>query len=284
MSKQLLVNNDSTFLNGVATASGGSGGETIANPTDVPEARVVAFNADDFSAGILDLGAAAPAGVENVIFVQGAGPEDDPIMSHVVKVADIKDLTEAAYEAPIAQTSTVTPVAGEGFAYVRVVRADAGFKPHERITVESKIDNKTLAEIAEDLANKINKARPNFVSAEAVGNDLVITGELGVSFETQTDEAAEDWAIVGTAPNFGRGTSDQLRNIEEVAYGGNFTNRIYLPVPPPSYVENLNYDVSVVRVPTNTTPNISSANAFKDLYIAGENEVTNIDLATFFGV
>lgn len=284
MSKQLLVNNDSTFLNGIVdTDAAGTGGEDIFSPTDVPEARVVAFNADYFSAGILNLEEPVPEGVENVIFVQGAAEGEDPIMSHVFKASDIEDLNERAYEAPVAQVTTVVPETGTGFAYVRVVRVDAGFKPHERITVESKLDDKSLAEIAEDLANKINKARPNFVEASVDGNNLVITGDLETSFETQTDEEAEGWDVTSTAPNFGTGTYTQVKNIEEIAYGGTYTNRIYLPVVPPSYVENLNYDLLTVRVPTNTTANISSANKFKDLIIAGENAVTDIDLATFFG-
>lgn len=274
MSKQLLVNN----ANAVPAAAAGT-----TSPADVAEGTIAAFDADNFAGGTLDLTALATA--ENIVFVQGAGAEDDPIMSQVFKVSDItpERLNERAYVAPVAQVTTITPATGSGVAYVRVVRVDTGFKPFERITVETKIDDKTLPQIAQDLADKINKARPNFVTASVDTNDLVITGDIGVSFETQTDEEAEGWTIAATAPNFGSGTYAQLKNIEEVAYGGNYTNRIYLPVAPPSYVQNTNYDLFTIRIPTNTTPNISSANKYKDLILAVHNVASGIDLPVFFG-
>ena len=274
MSKQLLVNN----ANAVPAAAAG-----VTSPADLEEGRIAAFDADNFAGGTLDL--TAPVEAENIIFAQGAAEGEDPIMSQAFKVSDVKaeQVNEQEYVAPVAQTTTLTPEAGTGFAYVRVVRVDAGFKPHERITVEVKLDDKTPAEIAEELANKINKARPNFVSAEEDTGTLVITGELGTSFETQTDEEAEGWEIESTAPNFGNGTSEQVKHIEQLAYGGNYTNRIYLPVVPKSYVEDTDYDLFTVRVPTNTTANISSANKYKDLIIAVHNAATGIDLPIFFG-
>lgn len=281
MSKQLLVNN----ANAVPAAAAG-----VESPADVAEGRIAAFNADDFSAGTLDLTSTTDA--ERIVFVQGG--KEDAIISPVFNVKDIQpsQLNEQEYVAPVNQVTTVTAATGSGFATVRVVQAggttdpyQGGFKPHQRITVEVKLDGKTATAIAEELAKLINKARPGFVSASNSGADLVITGKLGVSFETQTDDEASGWAIAATtAMNEGTGTSLHIRNIEELAYGGNFTNRIYLPVQPESYVvDGETYDLFVVRVPTNTTANISSANKFLDVYLAVQATATGIDLPVFFG-
>lgn len=273
MSKQLLVNN----ANAVPGAAAG-----VTSPADVPDGRIAAFDPDNFAGGTLDLTLNQPD-LEKIVFVQGG---DSPIISPVFKLEDIKptQINEQEYVAPVAQVTTVTPEAGTGFAYVRVVQVSEGYRPHERITVEVKLDNKTPAEIATELANKINNARPNFVSAAENAGTLVITGELETSFETQTDEEAEGWAIAATTtPNFGTGTSAHVKAIEELAYGGNYTNRIYLPVTPDSYVvDGETYDLFTIRVPTNTTPNISSANKYLDIILAVQATATGINLPAVF--
>jgi len=276
MSRQLLINN----ANAVPAAD-----DALVDPSEVDEARVAAFNADDFSAGSLDLTAPVPEDVENIIFVQGAYEDEEPLMSPVFSIDDIKrtQVHNRDYEAPVNQVTTVTPEEGTGVAYVRVVQVNTGFKPHKRVTVETVIDGLTPAEIAEDLANKINKAKPSFVSAEESAGTLVITGDNEVSFETSTDEEAAGWDVdATTTPIFGSGTPAHIANLEEIAFGANYINRIYLPTTPPSYAENRNYDLFTIQVPTNTTANISKSNKYHELSLAVETAATGIDLEEFF--
>lgn len=279
MSKILLVNNNAAVF--------GVTNPVTTDPSAVPSARVAAFNADNFGAGTLNLAIASTA--EKVVFVQGG---ETPIFSPVFNVADIKasQVNEAVYAAPVNQVTTVTvdvSTENTGTAVLRVVRADAGFMPHERVTVETDVEGKTATQVATALAAAINNDPQTFVSAAGSGANIVLTGTSGnISFETSLDEFTSDWTIAATtAPNIGNGTSDHVSAIEQLAYGGNYTNRIYLPVTPPSYVvAGSTYDLHTVRIPTNTTPNISSANAYVQLIIATTAGATGIDLPTFFGV
>lgn len=294
MSRQLFINN-ADLVPGPDT--------TITNPADVPQGRVAIFNADDFSAGTLDPNAAAPAGVERVQIVQGGANENDAIISSIIEIDKVEDVVEKIYEAPVAQITTVSPATGTGFATIRVVRADGSPRPHERKTAEVKIDGLTATQIAEAFRDQLNAQFPDFVIASVSGADLVLTGAINyegpdgqnglVSFETSTDGEASGWTITATqAPNGGSGAGWQVANLEEVAYGGDYTNRVYLPVKPPSYAQvGSNYDLITVLYPTNTTPNIAKSNKYQELMVAvitggveGTTPSNGIDLATFFGV
>jgi hypothetical protein len=281
MSKILLINNET---NVPAPAAG------VTNPSEVAEAEVVAFNVDDYSTGTLDLDAATT--VDRVVFVQGVPTGETPIFSPVFNVSDIKYASQVkttAYQAPVAQVTTVTvdvTTENTGVATLRVVRADAGFMPHERVTVETTLDGKTATQVAAALVVALNNNSQTFVTATSSGAAITLTGATGVSFETSLDDYTNDWTIAATTtPNFGTGTTEHVSNLEQIAYGGNYTNRIYLPVTPPSYVvAGKNYNLTTVRIPTNTTPNISSANAYVELIIAVTAGGTGINLNTFFGV
>jgi hypothetical protein len=275
MSRQLLINNATA----VPAASG-----SVNDPSELAEGRIGVFNADDFSAGTLDLTSFADA--DRVLFAQGAKPGEEPLMSPVFSIEDIKasQVSSRAYVAPVAQVTTVTAATGTGTATLRVVKVSDGFKPHKRITVETDITGMSAAEIATDLAAKINKAKPNFVTATTSTANIVLTADTESSFETGTDDSASGWTIAATTtPNFGSGTAAHIAAIEEIAFGGNYINRIYLPTTPPSYALNTNYDLFTILIPTNTTPNISKSNKYHELRLAVQATATGIDLPVFFG-
>ncbi|MEX0596192.1 MAG: hypothetical protein WD512_06790, partial [Candidatus Paceibacterota bacterium] len=186
---------------------------------------------------------------------------------------------------PVAQVTTVTPATGTGEAIVRVVRADLGYQPHERVTSSVTITGKTKAEITDAFVTLINGDNQDFVTASKDGSDnLALTGAIGTSFETSTDELASTWTIAATTtPEPGTGTSAQVANLEEIAYGGNYINRIYLPITPPSYVvDGETYDLFTILVRTNTTPNISKSNKYLELRLAVQATASGIDLPEFF--
>lgn len=282
MSKILLVNNATAVAGAVAGTK---------DPTGVDPGRIAAFDADNFDGGTLNLAPTERTTAERVVFVQGG---ETPIFSPVFNVADIKasQINEAVYDAPVNQVTIVTITFGSetaGTATLRVVRADAGFMPHERVTVETEFDstNDTVTDVVNALATAINNDSQTFVTATPAGSNILLTGNGGnISFETSLDGSTSNWTInVSNDPDIGNGTSDHVSAIEQLAYGGNYTNRIYLPVTPPSYVvAGAEYDLFTVRIPTNTTPNISSANRYVELILAVQTPATGIDLPKFFGV
>ena len=280
MSRQILFNN--------ATAVPAGGGSDSVALEDIAEARIYGFDADNFDDESLDLDSAAPAGVKRVVFAQGARTGESTIFTSQINVEDVEDVTRTNYVAPVAQVTTVTAEAEEGFATVKVIEASAGFKPHRRVTATIKATGLNAAQTATALAEQLNAQSPRFFTATTSTADLIITGDAGVSFETALDDEAKDWTVAATTtPNFGTGTYDHVKTLEETAWGqqGNFLNRTYLPVPPPSYaVPGETYDLITVRVRTNTTPNISVGNQFQEITFAVEATGTGIDLAEFFGV
>lgn len=292
MSRQILFNNSTTVA---------AGDDTLTNPADVPEGEVALFDADDFGRGTFDLDGAndgdAGHGIENGVFVQGGKDDNETIFSPVFAFDEIKQkqVDEQDYIAPTEQETTITAETGEGFATLRFIRADGSPKPHERITVEVELDDKTAEEIAEEFVDLINASEPDFVTAEQDTDDIVVTANTDskraydseglVAFQTATDGEASGWTVEVTQdPNFGSGTPLHVANLEEISYGGNYPNRIYLPVTPPSYAEDENYDLYTILIPTNTTPNISKANKYHQLVIAVHEGGTGIDLdELFFG-
>lgn len=282
MSKQILFNNATDVPDG---------DDTLTNPADVPEATIALFDADDFSRGTFDLDISNNGefghGIEKGVFVQGGETEDEAIFSPVFNFDEIKQaqINEEDFVDYTNQVTEVTAETGEGFATVRVVQVNTGFKPHKRITAEVELDDKTATEIAEELVGLINGADEDFVTASNTAEVLELTGDDEVSFETSTDGEASGWDVtLDTTPNFGNGTPSHVANLEEIAYGGNFTNRIYLPVNPPSYAEDENYDLFTILIPTNTTANIAKSNKYHQLILAVHNPATGIDLdELFFG-
>lgn len=276
------MNTTILFNNATAVPAAAAGD---VSPLDIADGRVAAFNADNYAAGTLDLTVPlADSGVKRIQFVQGVPAGKTPVMSSVIEVKDVEKVFTKAYVAPVAQVTTVTTATGTGTAIVRIVRVDAGFKPHERVTAEVKIDGLTAAEITDAFVAKLNAARPKFFTASNNTNALRITADVHVSFQTALDGSATGWAITATTtPTFGSGTPAQVAEIEKYAYGANFQNRIYLPVNPDSYAANLNYDLHQVFYKTNTTANISNSNEYHQLIIAGQATSTGIDLAVVFG-
>ena len=275
MSRQLFINNATA----VPAAAAGVNG-----PDEVAEARVAAFNPDDYASGTLDL--TAPYEGDQIEFVQGAKTDEDPIRTALINMEDVVAVDETPYTAPVSQVTTVTPVTGTGTATVRVVQVNTGFKPHKRVTIDVILDGKTAEEIVDDFVEQFNKNYPQFVTASNASNELVLTGDTGVSFETSTDQEAAGWDVVATTtPNFGSGTYEHIKNLEEFAFGGNYPNRIYLPVEPPRYAErNATYDLFTIKVKTNTTRNIGgNAQKYQEIRIAVHATATGIDLPVFFG-
>ena len=287
MSRQLFINN----ADAVPAAD-----TTVVNPADVAEARFAIFDVDDFAAGTQDPTTQTTA--DRVQFVQGGESENEAIISSIIDVDDVEEVVEKDYVAPQAQITTVTAETGTGFATVRVIRADGSSRPHERMTAEVQLDDKTATEIAEDFVTALNAQSPDFITASNSGADLVLTGKVNyqggpetapfVAFETATDGEASGWGVAATqTPNAGTGAGWQVAEMEEIAYGGDYTNRIYLPIKPPKYtIESNNYKLITVKVKTNTTPNISKSNEYQELTIAVVTGGTadGIDLNTFFGV
>jgi len=277
MSRQVLFNN----ANAVPAASG-----SVNDPFEVDAARVVAFNPEDYASGTLDLTSKYDG--EYVEFVQGAQEGDTPVRTSLIKVSDVEKVIETDYTAPVAQVTTVTPATGEDDATVRVVQVNTGFKPHPRVTISIDITDKTKEQITDAFVAEFNANSPQFVTASKDGSDnLVFTGDIGVSFETSTDASASGWDITSTTtPDFGSGTYDHVKKLEEQAWGqhANYTQRINLPIPPVSYAENKNYDLYTFLVRTNTTRNIGGlAQKYQEITVAVENASTGIDLAVFFG-
>lgn len=273
MSKQLFINNATAVP---AAAAGNT------NPSDIAEARVAAFNADDFSSGTLDLTSAFTG--DRVQFVQGGKGDNDAIISSIIEMDDVVEVVERAYVAPTAQATTITPATGTGTATIRVVKTSDGFQPQERVSINVQLDGKTDAQIVDDFVAQFNSAQ-SFLTASNSADELVLTGDIGVAFETALDDEASDWETDVTAPNFGSGSAEHIANLEEIAYGGNYTNRIYLPIKPESYAADSTYDLFTVRVKTNTTPNIGGpGQKYQEIIIAVQATATGIDLPTFFGV
>ena len=268
---------------------------TVTDPTGVTTARVAAFDADDYAGGTLDLDSAFSG--DRVQFVQGAA-ENEEIITSIINVDDVVSVDELDYVAPVAQVTTVTAETGTGFATIGVVRADGNPRPHERLTAEVELDSKTASAIATDFADQLNEQFPDFVTVTTSGADIIITGAINyedasgqnglVSFETFTDGEASGWTIASTTdPKAGSGADWQVSNLEEIAWGGDYNNRIYLPITPPSYVtDGEDYKLINIKVKTNTTPNIAKSNTEQQIIIAlyDGNATDNIDLATFFGV
>jgi len=274
MSKQLFINNATA----VPAAAQGT-----TNPSAVDEARIAAFDADDFASGTLDL--TAPFEGKHVQFVQGGEGENDSIISSIINLKDVEGVYEKPYAAPSAQATTVVPATGEGTATVRVVETSAGFKPHKRVTVSVSLDGKSKAQITDAFVEQFEEHYPKFVTAtNGASDNLVLTGDIGVSFETSLDDEAEDWDVSSVAPDFGSGTAEHIANLEQVAYGGNYPNRIYLPIKPPSYAEDSTYDLFTIKVKTSTTSNIGGpGQEYQEIILAVQATATGIDLPVFFG-
>ena len=273
MSKHILFNNSTTI----------PAAESADHPHDLDKARIGAFDVDDMGAKNLNLNDATDA--KRVIFVQGG--DDQPVQTSIINVDDVKRVRKVDYVAPVAQVTEVTPETGEGEATVKVVEASAGFKPHRRMTATVMIDGKTVSEIADAFADQLNKQHPNFITASESNDKLVLTADLGVSFETALDGEAEGWTReVDTTPNFGTGTYEHVKKLEEEAWGQHaaFWNRTYLPVEPERFADSgKTYDLYVIEVRTNTTENIARSNMYQEIYLALEAGAGDIDLEVFFG-
>ena len=276
MSKQILINNATA----VPAASG-----SVNTPFEVAEARIVGFNPEDYASGSLDLSAAYTE--DYVEFVQGAKSGEVPVRTSLIKVSDVEFVKEVAYVAPVAQVTTIVPATGTGVATVRAIQVDRGFKPFPKVSADVTITGKTKAQITDAFVALINAKSPKFLTASKGGSDnLVLTADLGVSFESALDGLASTWGISATAPNFGSGTPAHVKAIEEQAWAqhANYTQRVSFPVPPQSYAATANYDLYVIRVRTNTTRNIGGlAQKYQDIYFAIQTSATGIDLPFFFG-
>jgi len=272
--RQILFNNSTTVPGATAFGS-------------LVEARVYAFDANDMGTS-LPLNEATSA--KEVIFVQG-GKNGKHIFSAPVKVADVKNAKGTVYVAPVAQVTTLTPnftstvPAGEGT--VRVVRVDSGFKPHERSTATVVFTGKTRQQIVDAFVTLLNKQYPKFVTASrgssGDNSTLILTGNARVSFETGREDLATTFAIAATTtPVFGTGTPADVAEMEEIAWGANVLNRIYLPIYPERYAASANYDLHQFEFKTTTTPNIAKANEYGEVTIACTTTATGIDLVKFF--
>ena len=274
MSRTILFNNNATVP---AAASG------VTSPADVAEGRIAAFDADDFASGTLDLTEPLDEGINTIVFVQGG--KEQPISTSYISVEDIKSVHPVPYVAPVAQVTTIGVETGEGEATIKVVEASRGYKPHRRISASVILDGKTQEQITNEFVNLLNKQYPKFVTASNASNDLVLTADEGVSFQTAREGAAETWdAVATTTPNFGTGTPEQVKEMEEIAFGqqANFLYRTYLPVNPPAYAQNQNYDLHTFLVRTNTTENIAKSHKYQEITIAAYAGATGMDLPVFF--
>lgn len=243
--------------------------------------RIYAFDADNMATSIpLDEATTA----ERIVFVQG-GLNDKHIFSPVIDVAAVRNTKATVYEAPVAQVTTITPATGTGEAEVKVIEVSAGFKPHRRASANLRIDGLTKAQITDKFIVLLNKQYPKFFTASNTGDNIVITANTFVSFETALDGAAIDWTrAVTVTPIFGTGTPQQAASKEEEAWGANVLNRTYLPLTPERYaVGGQNYDFYQVEFKTSTTPNISLGNTYGEITLATNAGATGIDLEAFFG-
>lgn len=279
---QLLINNDTTVEGANATYTA---------PSDVPEGRVAAFNADDFSIGSLALDEATDA--ENVVFVQGAANGESPIITPIIEVDAIRDkhVHFKEYVAPTPQVTEITIDVTdiEGSALIRAIKLSDGYRPYVKVQAVVKVVGKTNAQVAEAFVDQLNSQAPNFLTASSSGAVLTLTGDIGVSFDTSIESTKEgefiDWDRNVTAPDFGTGTSDQLKELENLSYGSNFYNRIYIPLTPHSYVvAGAEYDLFHLRHRTNTTANIAKGHKYLEITIAVQTEASGIDLNAFFGL
>lgn len=267
MSRLILFNNATTVPGATAFGS-------------IAEGRVYAFDADDMGTS-LPLGAANSA--ERIVFVQG-GKDGQHIFSPVFNKKDVKTIKAVPYVAPEPQITTVTAEAGAGAASLKITEVSAGFKPHRKFTAEVQLDGKSAADIATEFAEKLNAKAGKFYTVSTSTASIIITANIGVSFETARQEEAQGWSIAVTqTPNFGSGTAEHAMRREKEAWGqqGNFLNRTYLPIPPEGYAEDRTYDFHTFLIPTNTTPNISIGHANLEVTIAAAEDATGINLEDF---
>ena len=273
--RQILFNNNTTVPGATAFGSLAAG-------------RVYAFDANSMGTS-LALNVATDA--KEVIFVQG-GVDGKHIFSAPIKVADVKSVKKTAYSAPTAQVTTLTPnftstvPAGEGT--IRAVRTDAGYEPFQRMSATVVFTGKTREAICDEFVTLINKQRPKFLTASRGGSGdtstVVLTSDLRISFSTSKGDLASAFTAGVTAPAFGTGTSADVAEMEEIAWGANVLNRINLPVYPERYAEASNYDLHQFEFKTTTTPNIAKSNEYGEVTIAVVTTGDPIDLETFFGV
>ena len=272
--RQILFNNSATVPGATAFAS-------------IAEGRIYAFDANNMGTS-LALNAATTA--KEVIFVQG-GTNGKHIFSAPIKVEDVKNVKASVYSAPTAQVTTITPnftsTVPPGEGTIRVVRTDAGFKPHERMSATVIFTGKTRQAIVDAFVVLLNKQNPKFVTASRGSSGdtstLILTGDLRAAFSTAKEDLAAAFTLAVTAPAFGTGTAADVAEMEEIAWGANVMNRVSLPVYPERYAANANYDLHQFEFKTSTTPNISKANEYGEMTLAVTTTGTPIDLITFFG-
>jgi hypothetical protein len=279
MSRQLLVNHGNVNTAGDITWANAVAGNAVP--------IVTAFDVDAIGDDSLDL--TAPFEGKRVQFVQRPAVGESPILSPIIEKSQVEKVVKKAYEAPVAQVTTVVPATGTGYAIIRIVDASQGFKPHQRLTATVNITGKTKEQITDAFVLEINNKNPKFVTASKTGTDITLTGGIFTSFQTITDDSAVGWTITATTtPKAGSGSLAQVKQLESESQGLNasYMNRIYLPTAPPSYVgaggSVTTYDLYTILVRTNTTPNISSANKYLELTIAAGAGNTGIDLEEFF--
>lgn len=280
MSKTILFNNATAIPVLAATTPAVS----LQNAIDADAGKIYVFDADNMDGDALALDAAA--GVERVIFIQ-SGEGDDYVQSPVIEVSKVK-FNSKLYEAPVNQVTTVT-VPGSldnEIVTIQLTSADHGYRPDKSFTFSRHVSG-TATEVAAAIVAELNSKRNTFYVASNSAGVISITGKDAVSFSTGLGDAAKDWArSVATEPKQGSGTFEQVKEMEDEAYGTLFTNRIYLPITPNGYAtKGVSYDLHTLRLPTNTTPNISVANTEFEVRLAVNTEVAEaeIDLATFFG-
>jgi len=163
------------FFNNTETVDSGSAGVT--DPSQVVDQQIAIFNADDLSAGTLDLTGANAT--QKMIFVQG----DDkfPFVSQVIDKSAIKRAITKAYQADVNQVThigfsgsgSLGITATTGDAYAKVTRLDKGFEKFPRATANvTVLSGDTQYDIANKLAIDFNAKSDakKFVDADVLVN------------------------------------------------------------------------------------------------------------------
>lgn len=245
------------------------------NPDDVADGKVVLLGIDGEGAVGLDDGAGVAP--DRFMVVRGVS-NGNARRSHIIKKADILDVTFEGYAAPTAQVTTITPTAGStaaGRATLKITRIDQGFEQYPRATYEIEVASgdtptqivtklKNAITAAKSVASPVNGITKHVVTASGTAT-LVLTaieiedeGLQGtprkeqVSFATGLDgEATGGWTIASTtAPTRGSGTYDQVNEYEQKSFGnfGFYYTEHYPQRPEGHALAGTEYDLVTLRV------------------------------------
>lgn len=191
------------------------------DPSDITAGKLAVFSVGNPSEVYDILPITALAMPDKFMLVQGGAP---PLLSHIIDKTKVFDIKKQDYVAPVALVLTATMVAAvdAGTSSATVIDRTTGHLPFPRFSADvATLAAATAASIATALAAALNAVPNKTYTATTSTADLIITAnEVGTNLVLAFDgPGSPATAIVTTAFNFGQGTPNQVRAIEQAAFG-----------------------------------------------------------------